>query len=289
MIPASFEYRRAGSVREAVDLLAEHGPDAKLLAGGHSLLPLMKLRLSVPSLLIDVGRLSELSYVRDEGGLISVGALTRHCDLEQSELLRTEVPMLAHVAGQIGDPQVRHRGTIGGSLAHGDPASDLPAAVLALDATLVLEGPAGRRQIPAGDFFVGFLETAVGPDEMLTEIRVPKAPGGWSFQKFNRRAQDWATVGVAAATNGADTDGSRRPVRVALVNMGLTPLRARAVEDAVAAGASPADAAVLASEGAEPPSDLNASAQFRSHLASVLVRRALEETLAPELRDGANP
>ena len=165
-----------------------------------------------------------------------------------------KLPMLSHVAGQIGDPQVRHRGTIGGSLAHGDPASDLPAAVLALDATLVVEGPSGRREIPAGDFFVGFLETAVGPDEMLTEIRVPKAPGGWSFQKFNRRAQDWATVGVAAATNGAGTDGagtdgSGRAVRVALVNMGLTPLRATAVEEAVAGGASPADAAVLAERG----------------------------------------
>jgi aerobic carbon-monoxide dehydrogenase medium subunit len=296
VIPASFEYRRAGSVSEAISLLAEHGPDSKLLAGGHSLLPLMRLRLSVPSLLIDVGRLSELSFVRDDGGFISVGALTRHHDLERSEVLGQEVPVLSHVAGQIGDPQVRHRGTIGGSLAHGDPASDLPAAVLALDATLVVEGPGGRREIPAGDFFVGFLETAVGPDEMLTEIRVPKAPGGWSFQKFNRRAQDWATVAVVAvAASGSGTStaseanggsGGKRSVRVALVNMGLTPLRARAVEEAVAGGASPADAAALASEGAEPASDLNASAEFRSHLATVLVRRALEETLAPELRDG---
>jgi aerobic carbon-monoxide dehydrogenase medium subunit len=280
MIPASFDYRRAGSVAEAASLLAEYGADAKLLAGGHSLLPLMKLRLAVPSLLIDVGRLPGLSYIRDDNGYLGVGALTRHRDLEQSEVLRREAPVLAYVASQIGDPQVRHRGTIGGSLAHGDPASDLPAAVLALDGTLVVEGPAGRREIPAADFFVGFLETALAPDEMLTEVRLPKAPGGWSFQKFNRRAQDWATVAVVSVA--ADDTASSSPVRVALVNMGLTPLRARAVEDALAGGAGPSEAAALAAEDTEPASDLNATAEFRVHLVKVLTRRALEETLARE-------
>jgi carbon-monoxide dehydrogenase medium subunit len=283
MIPASFDYRRAGSVAEAGSLLAEYGADAKLLAGGHSLLPLMKLRLAVPSLLIDVGRLPGLSYVRDDSGYLAVGALTRHRDLEQSEVLHKEAPMLSYVASQIGDPQVRHRGTIGGSLAHGDPASDLPAAVLALDGTLVVEGPAGRREIPAADFFVGFLETAVAPDEMLTEVRLPKAPGGWSFQKFNRRAQDWATVAVVSVA--ADDTAASGPVRVALVNMGLTPLRARAVEEALAGGAGPSEAASLAAEDTEPASDLNASAEFRAHLVKVLTRRALEETLAGERTD----
>ena len=269
MIPAPFDYQRASTVEEAVSLLGEHGDAAKLLAGGHSLLPLMKLRLAVPSVLVDVGRIGELRYVREAGDQIAIGALTRHRDLEASELLRAEVPVLAHVAGQVGDPQVRHRGTIGGSLAHGDAASDLPAAVLALDGTLVATGPSGQREIPAGEFFKGFLETALRPDEVLTEIRVPRAPGGWSFQKFNRRAQDWAIVGAVAVTNGA--------TRVALVNMGPTPLRARAVEAALASGASPADAAAHAAEGAEPAADLNASVEFRAHLATVLVRRALEE------------
>jgi carbon-monoxide dehydrogenase medium subunit len=270
MIPAAFDYARAGSPDEAVALLAQHGDEAKLLAGGHSLLPLMKLRLATPSVLIDVGRLSELSYVRDGGDHIAVGALTRHRDVETSDLLRAEVPLLAHAASQVGDPQVRHRGTIGGSLSHGDPASDLPAVVLALGGTLVARGPSGVREIAADDFFQGFLETSLAPDELLTEIRVPKVPGaGWSFQKFHRRAQDWAIVGVAAVHNG--TTG------VALVNMGATPVRASAVEQALAGGASAADAAAVAADGTEPSADLNASVEFRQHLARVLVRRALEE------------
>jgi len=280
MIPAKFDYCRARSVGEAAALLSEHGEAAKLLAGGHSLLPLMRLRLAVPSLLIDIGRLSELSYVRDQGDHLAIGAMTRHRDLEVSEVLWSSAPVLAHVAGQVGDPQVRHRGTIGGSLAHGDPASDLPAAVLALDGTLVVEGPGGRRDIAAAEFFTGFLETAMAPDEVLTEVRVPKVKGGWSFQKFNRRAQDWATVGVVAV--GGDADGGTRPARVSLVNMGLTPLRARAVEEALAAGASPVDAAERAGEGTTPPNDLNASSEFRRHLATVLVRRALEKVLVGE-------
>ena len=178
MIPAPFTYRRAGSVAEALDLCAEYGDDAKFLAGGHSLLPLMKLRLAMPEVLIDLGPVRELSYIRDEGGHIAIGALTRHYDLENSGVLARSVPLLAHAAGQVGDPQVRHRGTIGGSLAHSDPASDLPATVLALDATLVARGPSGVREIAAAEFFQGLFETALEPDELLTEIRVPvPAPG----------------------------------------------------------------------------------------------------------------
>ena len=271
MIPVAFEYQRAGSADEAVSLLTEHGDEAKLLAGGHSLLPLMKLRLATPGVLVDVGRLRDLSYIRDAGDHVAVGALTRHRDLEISELLAAELPILAHVASLVGDPQVRHRGTIGGSVAHGDPASDLPAVVLACGATLVARGPGGDRQIPATEFFSGFLETALAPDELLTEIRFPKLAGaGWSYQKFNRRAQDWAIVGVAAVRDGS--------AGVALVNMGSTLVRATGVEEALAAGASAADAAQQADAGLDPPSDLNASAEYRRHLAKVLVRRALEES-----------
>jgi aerobic carbon-monoxide dehydrogenase medium subunit len=271
VIPAAFEYRRAGSVDEAVRALVEHGDEAKLLAGGHSLLPLMKLRLATPSVLVDVGRVRDLSYVRDAGDHVAVGALTRHRDVETSELLGREVPILAHVAGLVGDPQVRHRGTMGGSLAHGDPASDLPAVVLALGGTLVARGPSGEREIPATSFFREFLETALAPDEVLTEVRLPKVAGaGWSYQKFTKRAQDWAIVGVAAVV----ADGAPG---VALVNMGSTPRRASAVEAAMAAGASAAEAASVADEGTEPSADLNASEDFRRHLARVLTRRALEE------------
>ena len=280
MIPAAFDYVRAGSADEAVSLLASHGDDAKLLAGGHSLIPLMKLRLASPAVLIDVARLTDLSYIRDGGDHIAIGALTRHHDLEHSDVLKTEVPILAHVAGLVGDPQVRHRGTIGGSLAHGDPASDLPAVFLALGGTLVARGPGGERTIAASEFFTGFLETALAPDELLTEIRVPKVAGaGWSYQKFNRRALDWAIVGVAAVKNGPRGNGGapRNGTGVALVNMGSTPLRAAAVEQALAQGASIQDAAMAAPEGTEPPTDLNASPDYRRHLAQVLVRRALEE------------
>ncbi len=270
MIPAAFDYKRAESAPEAVSLLGEYGEDAKLLAGGHSLLPLMKLRLASPSVLIDIGRLRDLSYIRDSGDHIAIGALTRHRDLEISDVLHTHVPLLAHAAGEVGDPQVRHRGTIGGSISHGDPASDLPAVALALGATFRVLGPNGERDIAATDFFEGFLETALAPDELLTEIRVPKVGGaGWSFQKFNRRAMDWAIVGVAAVRNG--TTG------IALVNMGSVPLRATAVEEALAGGASATEAAEHAADGLDPPADLNASPEFRCHLARVLVRRALEE------------
>ena len=269
MIPAAFEYRRVSSADEAVALVAEAGDEAKFLAGGHSLLPLMKLRLASPSVLIDVGRLSDLSYIRDAGDHVAIGALTRHHDVEHSSLLADANPLLAHAAGHVGDPQVRHRGTIGGSLAHADPASDLPATVLALGGSLVARSVRGERVIPAAGFFTGFLESALAPDELLVEVRVPKLDGaGWSFQKFNRRAQDWAIVGVAAWHGAAGTG-------VGLVNMGSTPVLAAQVAAAVASGASAADAAELAAADAEPQADLNASVAYRAHLAQVLVRRAL--------------
>ena len=267
MIPAPFSYRRAATVEEALDLAADAGEDGKYLAGGHSLLPLMKLRFAVPEVLIDIGRIGQLSYIREEDGHIAIGALTRHHDLEHSGLLAAELPLLAHAAGRVGDPQVRHRGTIGGSLAHGDAASDLPAVALALDATLVARGPSGSREIAAADFFSGLFETALEPGELLTEIRVPKpAQRGWSFQKFTKRAIDWAIVGVAV--QGA---------QVALVNMGSVPMRATGVEQALAAGAGPADAAAHAAEGTSPVADLGASAAYRAHLARVLTARALAE------------
>ncbi len=273
MIPAAFAYARADSLDDALALLAEHGDEAKLLAGGHSLLPLMKLRLATPSVLVDVGRLRELSYVRDDGDTLAIGGLTRHHDVEHDAVVREHVPLLAAAAGEVGDPQVRHRGTLGGSLAHGDPASDLPAVVLALRGSIVARGSGGERVLAADDFFHGFLETALEPDEIITEVRVPKTgAAGWSFQKFNRRAQDWAIVGVAAVGGAAPG--------VALVNMGATPVRAAAVEAALREGASAADAAAHAADGTEPPSDLNASPDYRQHLARVLVGRALDAVAA---------
>ncbi len=273
MIPAPFDYVEASSADAAIAALSEHGSEARLMAGGHSLLPLMKLRLAVPSVVIDIGRLGDLSYINDGGDHVAIGALTRHRSVETSELLKAQAPILAHVASQVGDPSVRHRGTLGGSLAHGDPASDLPAALLALNGTLVAKGPNGQREIAARDFFTGFLETALSADEMLTEVRVPKVPdAGWSYQKFNRRAQDWAIVGVAAVRNGAAGAGT-----VALVNMGQTPMVASAVESALASGASIDDAARAAAEGTNPPDDLNGDPEYRAHLARVLVARALTE------------
>jgi carbon-monoxide dehydrogenase medium subunit len=281
VIPAKFDYEVAESVEHAIELLGSR-EEAKLLAGGHSLLPLMKLRLARPELLVDVGRLSDLSYVRDAGERLAIGALTRHHDLERDPLLQEHCPIVCYAAGLVGDPQVRHRGTIGGSSAHGDPASDLPTVLLALDAELVARGPDGERTIAAADFFTGFLETTLGPQEVLTEIRVPKLGTwkGWSYVKFNRRAQDWATVGVAAITRRED--GKVEDAAIGLTNMGATPLRARAAEQALA-GASVdevASAAESAAEGTSPPSDSNGSAEYRQHLARVLTRRALEEALS---------
>ncbi len=274
MIPAPFDYVRAESAEEAISLVAQHGDEAKFIAGGHSLLPMMKLRLAQPSVLIDIGRLTDLSYIRDEGGHIAIGAMTRHMDVETSDLLKEHVPLLAHAAGHVGDPQVRHRGTLGGTIAHADPASDLPATTLALGATYVAQGPNGTREIAAGDFYQTFFESALEPDEILTEVRVPKMNGaGWNFQKFNRRAQDWAIVGVAAWRNG-DQAG------VGLVNMGATPVLATSVAAAIAGGASVADAAEQAAADADPQADLNASVEYRQHLARVLTRRALDAASA---------
>jgi aerobic carbon-monoxide dehydrogenase medium subunit len=271
MIPDRFEYEVAESVEQAVELLGSR-EGAKLLAGGHSLLPMMRLRFARPSLLVDVGRLRELAYVREDGDRLAIGALTRHHDLAGDPLLRDRCGIVAHTASLIGDPQVRHRGTIGGSIAHGDPASDMPAVLLALEADLVLHGPGGERTVAAADFFTGVFETALGPQDVLMEISVPTLAGGWSYLKFHRRAQDWATVGVAAVQD----DGG---ARVALTSMGATPLRASAVERALASGEDRAAAAEQAAEGTDPPSDTNGSADFRRHLATVLVRRALDEAL----------
>lgn len=267
MIPAAFDYTVADNAEHAISLLGEYGDEAKLLAGGHSLIPMMKFRLASPTQLIDVGRISDLSYIRQDNGHVAIGAMTKHAELETSDVIASAVPMLGHVASLVGDPSVRHRGTLGGTLAHADPASDLPAAVLALGGTIVAQGPNGQREIAATDFFTGYFESVLAPDEMLVEVRVPANTGGWNYQKFNRRAQDWAIVGVAVANGGEG---------VALVNMGSTPMRAPAVEAALASGASVADAAALAADGATPPADNNADAAYRSHLARVLTRRALQ-------------
>jgi aerobic carbon-monoxide dehydrogenase medium subunit len=271
VIPAAFDYVRAGSADEAISLIGQHGDEAKFLAGGHSLLPLMKLRLAQPTVLVDIGRVSDLSYIRDAGDHIAIGALTRHMDVETSAVLKEHAPLLAHAASHVGDPQVRHRGTIGGSIAHADPASDLPATTLALGATYVAKGPGGERLIPASEFYQGFLTSTLAADELLTEIRVPKMQGaGWSFQKFNRRAQDWAIVGVAAWRRNGDSG-------VALVNMASVPVLASSVSSALAGGASIEDASQQAAADADPQPDLNASVEYRTHLAKVLVRRALTE------------
>jgi len=295
MIPAAFDYELASSADHALDLLGQHGDEAKLLAGGHSLLPLMRIRLAAPGLLVDIGRLSELAYVRDAGDQLAVGALTRHETLHFDDLLNQHCPILAHTVGEIGDPQVRHRGTIGGSVAHGDPAADVPAVLVALGATMVVRGQQGQREIAAGDFFQGLFTTALEDTELLTEIRVPKTSGmGWSYQKFNPRAQDWAVVGAAALvrrTNGGPTGPSHtgtdhRTVLgagtavVTLTNMGERPIRATAVEQALASGADLATASQEAAQGTNPPSDPLGSAEYRRGLAPVLVRRALEEALS---------
>ena len=267
MIPSPFEYVRAGSVEEALAALTEHGDDAKLLAGGHSLLPLMKLRLAVPAVLVDISRIPGLSYARVEGEEVAIGAGTRHYELERSDVARAEVPLLPHVASRVGDPQVRHKGTLGGTVAHGDPASDLPTALLALGGDVVVQGPSGRRSIPVTEFFLGFFETALEPDELIVELRVPRTgSAGWAYEKFTRRENDWPIVAVAAV------DG-----RVALANMAGAVVRATATEEALARGASIEEAAALADEGTSPVADMHADQEYRRHLARLLTRRALEK------------
>ena len=275
MIPAPFDYEVAESLEHAISLLGSRD-DAKLLSGGHSLLPLLRLRVTRPALLVDIARIDGLSYVRDAGDAIAIGALTRHHDVATAPLLQEHNPLVSYTAGLIGDPQVRHRGTIGGSLAHGDPASDLPAVVLALDGEIDVVGPRGTRTVAAAEFFEGVFQTAVAADEIVTEVRVPKLTGdhGWSYLKFRRRAQDWATVGVAVV---AERNNGGHKAAISLVNMGATPLRAHAAEAAVASGGDPG---AVAAEGADPPSDTHASAEYRRHLAGVLVRRAVEEATA---------
>ena len=281
MIPLAFDYEVAESVDHAIELLGQHGDEAKLLAGGHSLLPIMKLRLAAPTVLIDLGRIGDLNYVRADGDHLAIGAMTRHCDAERDPTLQEHCGLVSYTASLVGDPSVRHRGTIGGSISHGDAASDLPSALLALDATFVVRGPNGERTVAAGDFFQDYLQTTLAPDEVLTEIRVPKLNGaGWSYKKFNRRAQDWAVVGAAAVVERSN--GSIGSARIALTNMGSTPVRATAAESALS-GADPssvAEATSSADEGTSPSSDIAASAEYRRHLARVLSRRAVEEALS---------
>jgi carbon-monoxide dehydrogenase medium subunit len=279
MIPAEFDYTAPESLEDAIKALVDGGEDAKLLAGGHSLLPLMKLRLAAPSLLIDLRKVPGLHGVQRQNGHWRIGALTPHRKLEFSP----ELGVVSKVAATIADPQVRHRGTIGGSLAHGDSASDLPAAMLITEAEVTLQGPSGQRTVAAADLFKDYLTTDVGEDEVLTEIRVPALDGyGSSYLKFNRRAEDWAMVGVCAVVKASN--GTCEDVRIGLTNMASVPLRVTAVEDALRGQElSPeniAKAAEQAAEGTNPPSDLNATSEYKQHLARVLTRRAITEALA---------
>jgi aerobic carbon-monoxide dehydrogenase medium subunit len=276
VIPPEFEYKRAGSVDEAISALSEGGEDAKLLAGGHSLLPLMKLRLAAPSLLIDIGGIGELRGFDRENGGWRIGALTTHAMLQDAE----ELGVVAHAASLIADQQVRNRGTIGGSMAHGDPASDLPTVALAMEGSVTVKGSGGERSIAAADLFQDFLTTSLQLDEVLTSVHLPTMEGyGWGYQKFTRRAEDWAMVGVVAMVK--DNGGTCEDVRVGFTHMGTTPLRASATEEALRGQSlsdeSIASAAEQAAEGTDPPGDLNATTEYKQHLARVLAKRALQE------------
>ncbi len=278
MIPSKFDYFRPVSLDEAVHVLGNAGDDAKVIAGGQSLLPLLRLRLANPEVLVDVGGLDSLQGVRDEGDSLLIGAGTTHYHLVHDPLIAEHCGLLAEAAATVADPAVRHRGTIGGSLAHGDPAGDLPAVALALDATLTARGPQGDREIAAADFFVDYLTTALEPAEILTGIRVPKLAGwGYRYEKFHRTAQAWAIVGVAALTRRSN--GRVAEARVGLTNMGPVPVRATAAEAAAAGAEASRDAlraaAAHAAEGTEPPSDLHGAPDYRRHLAQVLTGRAL--------------
>jgi carbon-monoxide dehydrogenase medium subunit len=278
MIPAKFDYVRPGSLDEAVRALADGGDDAKIIAGGQSLLPLLRLRLAFPELLVDVGALGELQGVTDAGDALLIGARTTHYQLIHDPLVAEHCGILAQAASTVADPAIRHRGTLGGALVHADAAGDLPAVALALDATLIARGPGGQREIPVADFFVDYLTTSLRPDEILTGIRVPKL-GGWGFryEKFHRTAQSWATVGVAALVR--HSNGSVAEARIGLTNMGTTPVRAVAAEAAAAGREASREAlraaAGRADEGTNPPGDLHGAPDYRRHLAQVLTGRAL--------------
>jgi carbon-monoxide dehydrogenase medium subunit len=278
MIPPAFEYTAPDTVEEALTALADGGEDAKLLAGGHSLLPLMKLRLAAPSLLVDLRKIPGLRGFERANGVWRIGPMTRHADLQTA----SEMGVVARAASLIADQQVRNRGTIGGSLVHGDPASDMPTVLLALDGSVTLTGRGGAtREVAAGDLFQDYLTTTVGPDEVLTEVRLPALDGwGWGYEKFARRAEDWAMVGVVALVRKG-ADGSCEDVRIGLTHMASTPIRAAAAETALRGQAldagSLAAAAEQAAEGTEPPGDLNATPDYKRHLARVLTRRALEQ------------
>jgi carbon-monoxide dehydrogenase medium subunit len=276
MIPAEFDYVAPDTLENAIAALRGGGEDAKLLAGGHSLLPLMKLRLAAPSLLVDLRNVGGLDGVSRENGGWRIGAMSRHSELEHN----AELGILARAAGTIADPQVRNRGTIGGSLAHGDPSSDLPAVLLIVEGSVTVQGSGDQRSIPAAELFRDYLETSIGPEEVLTEVRVPAFDDwGFGYEKFNRRSEDWAMVAVATLVK--KTGDVIEDVRVGLTNMGSVPLRAGAVEEALrgqpASAESIAKAADQAAEGTDPPADLNASAEYKRHLARVLTRRALEQ------------
>ena len=276
MIPAEFDYAKPGSIDEAIQALAEGGEDAKVLAGGHSLLPLMKLRLALPSLLVDIGGLDELRGVERQNGGWRIGALTTHATLQTSD----ELGVVAHAASLIADQQVRNRGTIGGSLAHGDPAADLPAVLLACEGEVTARGSGGVRTIPAGELFQDYLTTALAVDEVLTDVTLPTLEGwSWGYEKFNRRAEDWAMVGVCALVK--ESGGSCEDVRIGLTHMGPVPLRATTAEEALRGQPLDADriaaAAEQASEGTDPPGDLNATPDYKRHLARVLTGRALQK------------
>ncbi|HEU5008036.1 MAG TPA: xanthine dehydrogenase family protein subunit M [Jatrophihabitantaceae bacterium] len=279
MIPAAFDYVRPSSVAEAVSALGAAGEDGKVLAGGQSLIPVLRLRMAYPSVLVDVGRIPELQGVRDDGDAIVIGAMTTHHAVMHDELVRQHAPLIAQATATVADPQVRHRGTFGGALSHADPAGDLGAVALALGAEFVASGPGGERRIAAADFFVDYLTTALSPDEILTAIRVPKLGAGWSshYEKFNRVAQAWSIVGVAALVRR--DGGTIAEARIGLTNMGPTPLRAFAVEQALAGAEASAEsiaaAAAHTAEGTSAPSDLSGNADYREHLARVLTARAV--------------
>jgi aerobic carbon-monoxide dehydrogenase medium subunit len=279
MIPAKFDYVRPGTVDEAVQALASAGDEAKVIAGGQSLLPLLRLRLAYPDVLVDVGGIDELRGVRDGGDALVIGARTTHYQLVHDPLVAEHAGLLAQATSTVADPAVRHRGTLGGALAHGDPAGDLPAVVLVLDGTMIARGPGGEREIAAADFFVDYLTTSLEPDEILTAIRIPKLGPGWGYwyEKFHRTAQSWATVGVAALARR--DNGTVAEARVGLTNMGTVPVRATAAEQAAsgaeASRAALNEAAAHAAEGTEPPGDLHGAPDYRRHLARVLTGRAL--------------